>query len=32
MVVCKDRRYIEMECNSENTSDGKDVYLEGNIF
>ena len=32
MVVCKDREYIEMECNSENTSDGKDVYVEGNIF
>ena len=30
-VVCKYRGQIEMECNSENTSDANGVHLEGNF-
>ena len=31
-VVCKYRGQIEMECNSENTSDANGVHLEGNFL
>ena len=31
-VVYKYREQIEMECNSENTSDGNGVQLEGNCL
>ena len=31
-VVCKYREQIEMECNSENTSDANGVHLEGNFL
>ena len=31
-VVCKYREQIEMECNSENTSDANCVHLEGNVL
>ena len=30
-VVCKYRGQIEMECNSENTSDANGVHLKGNF-
>ena len=31
-VVCKYRGQIEMECNSENTSDANGVHLEGIVY
>ena len=31
-VVCKYWEQIEMECNSENTSDANGVHLEGNFL
>ena len=31
-VVCKCRGQIEMQCNSENTSDANCVHLEGNFL
>ena len=31
-VVCKYKGQIEMECNSENTSDANGVHLEGNFL
>ena len=31
-VVCKYRGQIEMECNSENTSDTNGVHLDGNFL
>ena len=31
-AVCKYRGQIEMECNSENTSDANGVHLEGNFL
>ena len=31
-AVCKYRGQIEMECNSENTSDANGVHLEGNLL
>ena len=31
-VVCKCRGQIEMECNSENSSDANGVHLEGNFL
>ena len=31
-VVCKYSGQIEMECNSENTSDANGVHLEGNFL
>ena len=31
-VVCKYKGQIEMECNSENTSDAHGVHLEGNFL